>query len=472
MKAKKIVFVLLVMLLLSCNVLTQATRQNPPTTIPITGNIPMTETAPANTSTPEPVSINSVTYLPPGCQNIALATIPAATTIAEPTPSLGVNPEITSETQLKVFEALVSKIEQVYLYPDFNGIDWQSVTAAYRAKIKTGLDTETFYNEMNNLISELKDDHSQFQSPVQLAKAQAELAGHNDFVGIGALILPLPDKERVSILAVFPDSAADHAGLKPHDSILATDGIPIVSDGKVFVQHTRGPLCSAVTLTVQSPNEEPREVMVVRFRINAPVPIDARLVTTRDGSKIGYIFLPSFFDETIPAQVKKVLEEFGQLDGLILDNRMNGGGSSDVLNPVLAYFTHGNLGNFVTRTSQRSLEIKANLVNNSQEVPLVVLVGPETVSFGEIFAGVLQDTGRALLVGKTTLGNVEVLHSHDFEDGSRLWLAQERFDPLISHANWEKDGIVPDVEAFADWDTFTFDSDPSIAAALKLLGHQ
>jgi len=74
-------------------------------------------------------------------------------------------------------------------------------------------------------------------------------------------------------------------------------------------------------------------------------------------------------------------------------------------------------------------------------------------------------------VGETSLGNVEVLHRYDFEDGSQLWIASERFDSAFSDANWEETGIIPDVQAYAEWDTFYFDTDPSIAAALDLLGH-
>jgi C-terminal processing protease CtpA/Prc len=180
--------------------------------------------------------------------------------------------------------------------------------------------------------------------------------------------------------------------------------------------------------------------------------------------------LPSFFDETIPGQVKQALERFGPLDGLILDNRMNSGGSSDVVEPILSYFTSGTLGHFSSRSATRPLEASADPINNSQSVPLVVLVGTETVSFGEIFSGVLRDIGRAQIVGQTTLGNVEILHGHNLSDGSRLWLAEERFVPLHSQANWEKTGIVPDVQAYADWNTFTFETDPSVAAAVELLG--
>jgi carboxyl-terminal processing protease len=212
-------------------------------------------------------------------------------------------------------------------------------------------------------------------------------------------------------------------------------------------------------------------VTVIRYPISAPEPVLAQLVQTADGSRIGYIFLPTFFDKTIPEQVKKALEGFGVLDGLILDNRMNGGGSSDVLEPVLSYFTSGVLGDFVSRAETHPLDITASPVANSQEVPLVVLVGKDTVSFGEVFAGVLQDSGRAKVAGQTSQGNVEVLHGYDFVDGSQVWIAQESFDPAHSHAKWEHSGIHPDVEAFADWDTFTFETDPGVAAALRLLGH-
>ena len=210
---------------------------------------------------------------------------------------------------------------------------------------------------------------------------------------------------------------------------------------------------------------------LVRYQISAPVPIYAQLVTTTDRSRIGYIFLPSFFDGTIPEQVKKALLNFGPLDGLIIDNRMNGGGSSNVFLPVLSYFTSGTLGHFVSRTTGRPLEITADPVNNSQKVPLVVLVGQDTASFGEVFSGTLQDVGRARIVGRTTTGHVETLHGYTFADGSQAWTAQERFDPANSHADWKRTGIKPDVEAYADWDTFRFGNDPAVAAGAKLLGH-
>jgi carboxyl-terminal processing protease len=373
---------------------------------------------------------------------------------------------------LEIFAKLVGAIDNYYLYPDFNGADWKGIVAKYETKIKDGLDTETFYTEMENLVKELGDDHSYFESPSMVAASDAEHAGDNEFVGIGVIAQPVADKGYLTDIAVFPDSPADHGGIKAHDSLLAVDGIPLVENGRSYAERIRGPECSTLRLTIQSPGGNPHDVLLMRHKITAPEPVDARLVPTTDGSRVGYIFIPSFFDKTIPDQIKSALDRFGPLDGLILDNRMNGGGASDVVDPILSYFTSGTVGQFISRIETRPFIVQANPIQNSQTVPLVVLVGKDTASFGEIFSGILQDENRAKIVGETTLGNVETLHGYKFRDGSFAWIAQERFDPAHFHANWEKDGIIPDVQASADWDTFTFENDPSVKAALKLLGYQ
>ena len=464
MNVKRLLVTTLVLFGLSCNAVTQIFIT--PTPIPTA--------TPTATLTPIPsaTALSAGLYIPPGCQSKPVATLPPATLVAEPTLGPTPNPSISTAEQLRIFDALTHKISDVYLYPDFNGLDWKGTVASYRAQVKAGLDTETFYNKMSELVIKLGDDHSSFLSPSEETATNAEENGQISYVGIGVLVLPEPDKQRLTLLSVLPGSSAEHGGLKQHDSILAVDGIPLYQNGIVHSERIRGPECSAEVLTVQSPGGQPRDIMFVRFRITAPLPIIARMVPTRDGSRIGYIFLPSFFDETIPGQVKKALQGFGKLDGLIIDNRMNGGGASDILEPILGYFTSGVIGHFVSRKETRPLAITADPVQNSQKVPLVVMVSKDTVSFGEIFSGSLQDIGRAKIVGQTSAGNVEVLSGYKFEDDSRLWIAQESFDPLRSHAKWEGRGIIPDVAAYADWDTFTFETDPSVLAAVKLLGHK
>jgi carboxyl-terminal processing protease len=455
---KRILFGLLILSLLACNFVTQMVF--PPTATP-------TPTATVTTSsTPTPTALLPV-FIPPECANTPLATVPPDLS-AQATLEFQVT-EIPQDEQLNILRELGDIVENVYVYPDHNGKNWNEIESRYRAEIEAGLDTQTFYNEMSTMITELGDEHSFFLSPVAVAESQAELRGDIQFVGVGIYGEADFERGRLVVVSTFPGSPAEYAGIQDHDTILFVDNQPITEE---YGNLVRGPQCSAVKLTVQSPGETARDVMLVRFAIQGNVPIDARIVTTTDGSKIGYIFIPSFFDETLPGQIKDALNAFGTLDGLILDLRMNSGGSSSVTYPILEYFTHGRLGQFVSRDSARALEIDANEVQNSQTVPLIVMVSKDTVSFGEIFAGVMKDSGRAKIVGETSLGNVEVLHGYDFEDGSQVWLAAETFHSAFSNTNWEETGIIPDVQAFAAWDTFYFDSDPSIAAAVDLLGHQ
>lgn len=388
--------------------------------------------------------------------------------LAQTIPATKPNPAISKEDQFKLFNNLVNIINETYVYPDFRGLDWAAIVASVRSKVEAGMETEKFYTEMEQFIQKLEDKHSSFQSPDKVAAVKAQLAGENKFVGVGAMFQPMLESNHLTVLAVYPGSPAEKGGIKQHDILLSVDDLPMMENNKLN-PYTRGPECSIATLTVQSPGKDPRIVKVVRTAFSVPSPVYARLVPTTDGRRIGYIFLPTFLDLTIPNQVKKALEDFGQLDGLILDNRMNGGGSSLVLNPLLSYFTSGILGHFISRTSERQLEIVAAPVNNSQTVPLVILISKYTVSYGEVFAGALQNISRAKLVGQNTSGRVETLYGYNFPDGSRAWIAKERFDPIGTHSNWQGTGVQPDVESIKDWDQFTFENDPAIAIALKLL---
>ncbi|HJS18630.1 MAG TPA: S41 family peptidase [Anaerolineales bacterium] len=463
MKKRKLFLGFLILTLLSCNYVTQMIV--PPTATPI----PTATVTPTITASPTASPVPLVpAFIPPQCASTPFATV-APDAIVEPTPESDANPEISSGEQLRILSELGNIVEEVYVYPDFNGKDWREIESRYKTMIEAGLDTETFYLEMQNMIGELEDEHSFFLSPLDVERSEAELRGENNYVGIGVYGDPNPERGNMVVISTFPGSAAEHAGIQAHDSLLQADGMPIIDEN---FNRLRGPECSAVIVTVQSPGEAPRDVMLIRHSLQGNLQIESQLVPTTDGSRIGYLFIPTFFDETIPPQIETALNEFGQLDGLILDVRMNGGGSSNVANPIMGYFASGRLGQFVSRFESRPLSVEANPIQNSQTVPLVVLVSEDTVSYGEIFAGIMRDSRDAKISGETSLGNVEVLNRYQFEDGSQVWLATETFFPAHSDENWEETGIVPDIQAFADWETFTFETDPSIAAALSLLGHK
>ncbi len=388
-------------------------------------------------------------------------------TSAPPQPS-----QVSADTtthQLSVFEDLWQVVKDNYLYSDFNGHDWDAIGDQYRALIQGGLSDEDFYSAMDAMIFELGDEHSQYQSPQSVKEEEASFAGNNDYVGIGVLHTFLGD--RSVIIFTFPDSPAREAGLLPHDSIVAVNGTPVANIENGISSVIRGPEGTEVTISVARPGAENFDLTLIRRRITGAAPIDYCLVP--GPRRIAYIFLPGLDDATFPEQLRVALENMtmdGPLDGLVLDNRQNGGGGSDIFEESIGLFTHGTVGYFVNRQGKDPLRITAEDVGGSQTLPMVVLVGLDTVSFGEIMSGALQNSGRALVVGQTTLGNVEILYGYDFDDGSRAWVAHDTFQPVnLENGLWEKTGIVPDVSVPTRWDLFTEATDPALAKAVELL---
>jgi C-terminal peptidase prc len=322
---------------------------------------------------------------------------------------------------------------------------------------------------MQEMIDELGDEHSGFYSPEEVAEEEEQLSGQLDYEGIGIYVTTPKDKVFAVLLHVFPDSPAERAGLQPHDRILKVDGLPVVdAGGAEHLDLLQGPVDSQVRLWVQTPGRDPRELIVTREQIHAQLPVETHRILE---TNVGYLLLPTFWDQTITERVRQALESLmaeGELDGLILDLRTNGGGLLTEMEGTLAIFTEGELGAFASRDAERPLIVKADPIGRSQELPLVILVGRETESFGEVFSGVLQENGRAQVVGRTTYGNVETLWQVDLEDGSRAWIASETFRPP-SGADWEESGIIPDVEIPVDWDEFTAENDEQLRAALELL---
>ena len=433
-------------------------------------------TVPPPTRTPEvmlPGGQRACGYTP-GVSVAALPFVPpAATPTPFPLPALPANTPVAADVtarQLQVWRGLWNAVNDHYVYRDFNGRDWPAIGESYRRLVQGGLTDDDFYSAMQRMVRELGDDHSYFQDPAAVQAEAAEMAGQLDYVGVGLYILPIPAARLAAVIAVFPDSPAGEAGLGSHDLLLAVDGQPLVDETGVYTNTLRGPEGTAVTLTIQRQGGRPFDLTLTRRRVTGALPFITCLIPD---VRIGYIFIPTLLDETIPAQVGAALEQLtadGPLNGLVLDNRLNDGGQGSVLEGVLRYFTSGRLGSFVSSAKTRPLTIEPVDIGGSQSVPLVVLVDEDTASFCEVMSGVLQASGRAKVVGRTTLGNVETLHRYDFEDGSLAWLAAEVFQPQDQPAGlWEDTGIVPDVSVPTRWDLFSEATDPALAAAVKWL---
>jgi carboxyl-terminal processing protease len=452
-----------------------ATRTQRPTRTPAAPGSTEPAATPAGDDWAPPEGVRACAYDP--AAGLVAEMPPAVVDALQPTPyppaALPTNTPVeaaVTERQLGVFQELVDTITQEYIDPAFNGRDWPALVERYRQVVAGGLTEDDFYFALNNLLTELGDEHSYVESPAEVAESDAELEGNISYVGIGVLVSPIPGAGGGVIILTFPGGAAREAGLQPHDLITAVDGQPLLDADGALRDVIRGPEGSQVTLTIQRLGQAPFDLTLDRRPIRSNLPIDFCLVPH---TQIGYIFLPGLDDETIPGQVQDALAALGasgDLAGLVIDNRQNGGGASTVLEGVLELFTDGTLGHFVSREDQRALRVEGVDVAGSLDAPLVVLVDVDTVSYGEVLSGVLQSVDDAYVIGQTTLGNVETLWGYSFEDGSRAWIAKEAFQPLDQPVGvWEDTGIVPDQKVPTRWDLFTEATDPALAAAVDVL---
>lgn len=386
---------------------------------------------------------------------------PAATAVA---------PDATYR-QLRTFRQLWNIVNDRYIYPNFNGLDWNSIKPDTEARIKAGITDEQFYILIQDLIHNLNDNHSSFLSPKQAEEEDKEYQGTQQYVGIGVVLEANRDQKYLYILQVYENSPASEANIYPHDHILSINGMPAINDDGVRQDKLlEGEPNTKVTLVVRTPAQEPRTITVGRRNVSSINTVENRILPAK--KRIGYISIPTFFEEDMSQRVREALKTLtrnGKLDGLIVDLRVNGGGSYPVLTAHLGFFSRGLIGRLVDRNGTRStINISPERIGNSQTVPLVILVGPSTASYAEVFAGALQAKGRAKIIGQVSAGNIETLRAHSFEDGSLIWLAEETFK-LPNGGSWEGMGLQPDILIGANWDEFTPANDPVISAALETL---
>lgn len=434
---------------------------------------PPTATAIPPTTTATPLPPSPTVPSPTPTQTATPTATPLPTATSTPIPSL--TPLPTSDPQavarqLAAFEELWNLVDQNYLYPDFNGLDWNGIRQVYRQRIEAGLSDEAFYDAMREMIFRLGDDHSSYLSPREAREDDQMRLGEVDYVGIGVRSYLVPEKRSLAVLLVYPGSPAEQAGIKMHDNILAVDGQPVVGEDGARQNLLRGPEGTTINVTVQSPGEQPRTIPITRQRVGGALPVPFSVLTTPQGKRIGYIFMTSFADTTMDESIAQALNQMSAeapLDGLILDNRFNPGGASDVLLDTMNYFAKGLMGYIVDREQQTPLRVPGMDIGGSQNLPLVVLIGPGTASFGEVFAGVLKNLGRAYLIGEKTDGNVEILSIFDLSDGARAQIATFTFRPPNPiDEDWEESGILPDQTIVSVWEEVTQETDPVIRAAL------
>jgi carboxyl-terminal processing protease len=291
--------------------------------------------------------------------------------------------------------------------------------------------------------------HTTFLTADEWKRMQDGLKG--SFEGIGAVIAPR--NHRYTVLKTLPHSPAREAGLKVGDVVLRVDGKDVEGlSQEQLVQMVRGRALSKVKLTVQRAGlGYPIDLVITRAHLELP-DVTWRMLP---GTKVAHIAIREFgehVDEQLKAAIEKARKE--GVRGLILDVRGCPGGLKDQAVAVTSEFLKPGEVVFIEQDGQgRRTEVPVTDKGGAAgDLPVVVLTDEGTASSAEIFAGALQDYGRAKLVGARTIGTGTVLAPLVLSDGSAILLAVDQWLTPKGRQIWHT-GIKPDVEVELPPDT-------------------
>lgn len=197
----------------------------------------------------------------------------------------------------------------------------------------------------------------------------------------------------------------------------------------------------------------------LRMQIRGPVGTDISIIVLRDGSEIGftltrqeiilknvsysgyldpvsngigYIKLDRFtnISESEVENAIKLLKSEGELKGLVLDLRDNGGGLLDAAIGILNKLVPNNSLLVITKgkraDSERKFFSKEDPLLPS-DIPLAVLINKNTASASEIVAGAVQDLDRGVVIGTKSFGKGLVQQIKDLDKNAQMKITASRY---------------------------------------------
>ena len=167
---------------------------------------------------------------------------------------------------------------------------------------------------------------------------------------------------------------------------------------------------------------------------------------------VGYLKLNGLSGaEQAPARLGEMLRGLGDIRAMIIDLRGAPGGSARMANAVISHFTAPNLPSLrVVSRAEGTDEVRRTLATvagpRRTDIPLYVLVDRGSASAAEDVPFVLQNLGRATIVGEKTAGAGR--NNRIVPVGSELMVSVSitRVSDPRTGREWEAAGVKPDIE--------------------------
>lgn len=329
--------------------------------------------------------------------------------------------------------------------------------------------SEDIFQNYINALAQVYDPHTQYMSPENAENFDINMS--LSLEGIGAVLQS--DNDYTKIVRLVPAGPAEKSKqLTPADRVIG------VAQGKKemvdvvgwrldeVVKLIRGPKGSSVRLEVIPASNPPsdmtsREVVLVReaVKLEDQAAKSSVLEFNDKGRdyRVGVIEVPGFYIDfkayrrgdpdyrSTTRDVRALLKDLQEqdIDGIVLDLRNNGGGSLQEATELTGLFI-GQGPSVLVRNATGDVQVlddpDAGIVYTG---PLAVIVNKLSASASEIFAGAMQDYGRALVIGEPTFGKGTVQSVQPLNHGELKFTLAKFY--RVSGQSTQSRGVVPDI---------------------------
>ena len=323
-----------------------------------------------------------------------------------------------------------------------------------------------------NALTQTFDPHTSYFTPHTSENFNISMS--RSLEGIGAVLQA--EDEYTKVVRLVPGGPASKAGqLKPADRIVGVgqddEEMVNVIGWRLdeVVNLIRGPKGTEVRLEIipagSASEHSTREITIERNKVMLEEQAAKKQIIEIPGAndsvqRIGVIRIPAFYldfdaynrgepDYTsttrdVARLLQSLNDEEPPIDGLVIDLRNNGGGSLHEATQLVSLFIGGG-PTVQVRDARGRVQVERDKVPGTLYAgPMAVLVNRFSASASEIFAGAMQDYGRAIIIGDHTFGKGTVQTLLPLGHG-QLKLTQAKFYRVSGSSN-QNLGIVPDIE--------------------------
>ena len=318
-------------------------------------------------------------------------------------------------------------------------------------------------------INSLGDPYSYYLNETNYGLSTSAAGSTSADIGIR----PAFNKSTGGILVDFVrhNSPAKEAGLETGDVIISVDGRNVTDVGyRNAVAMLSGAEGTDVVVSfVRGDETVPQTLTVTRAKFD-PKTVEWRLLE----SGIGYLHINEFGDLTDSEFIAAVesLRNTGAR-GFIIDVRFNSGGNEESMRKILDEIMASGIMYSVKQLASEDLETYSSDEAHMKE-KIIVLQNYETSDVAEVFAGALQETKTATLVGDTSRGKGVGQRTIPLSDGTAIHISTYAY--VTPNGNeFNETGIVPDVlvalpeEKVQGFGSLAASDDDQLQAALVLM---